>query len=172
MRVLERIVRVVGITACWIFIPGQILVSIIHILGRQMFQFSGTPLQELEWHFFVALIFLAFGLAYLSDRHVRIDVLRERMSAQTRSVIEITGFFVSALPFCLVTIYFGIDYAWQAFELGERSRAALGLPYRWIIKSVVPLGALLILLACFVVAACHIQNLRRSSVTSRSVSDD
>ena len=169
MRKLELLVRFVGVAACWIFIPGQILVSIFHIFGRQLFKFSGTPLQELEWHFFVALIFLTFGLAYLSDRHVRIDVLREKSSAPTRSAIEIAGFFLSPLPFCMVTIYFGADYAWQAFEIGERSRAALGLPSRWIIKSVVPLGAFFLLMACIVVTAGQIRTLQRSSLINQKV---
>ncbi len=156
MRTLEASVRLVGIAACWVFIPGQILVSMIHIVGRRIFHFSVTPLQELEWHFVVAIIFLALGLAYLSDRHVRIDILREKMSAAARSWIEVAGFFIAILPFCLVVIYYGTNYAWDAFEIGERSLAALGLPYRWIIKSVVPLGALFLLLAGIVVTSRNI----------------
>jgi TRAP-type mannitol/chloroaromatic compound transport system permease small subunit len=148
---LEIIVRSIGIAACWIFIPGQILVAIFHILGRRVFVFPGTPLQELEWHFFVALIFLALGLTYLSDRHVRIDIAREWMGQRACAWIETIGFFFALLPFCLIVIYVGFDYTWQAFETGERSRASLGLPYRWIVKSAVPIGFTILLLAGVVV---------------------
>ena len=163
MRVLEAFVKLVGVAACWIFVPGQIVISTFHIVGRRVFHFSGTPLQELEWHFVVALIFLALGLAYISDRHVRIDILREKLSVSTRCRIEIAGFFLTILPFCLIVIYFGSEYAWNAYEIGERSRAALGLPYRWIIKSVVPVGALLLLLGGMVVTWRNFAVLRNPS---------
>ncbi len=164
MEKLVWIVRFAGITACWVFIPAQILISVGHIIGRRLFAFSGTPLQELEWHLFVATIFFCFGLAYLSDRHVRIDILRDRLGAASRARIEVVGFFIAILPFCLVTIYFGTEYAVDSFEMGERSRAALGLPHRWIIKSVIPLGALFLLVAGIVVVSRNIAILRGNSV--------
>ena len=139
------------------------MISVGHIIGRRLFAFSGTPLQELEWHLFVASIFFCFGLAYLADRHVRIDILRDRLGAASRARIEVVGFFIAILPFCLVTIYFGTEYAVDSFEMGERSRAALGLPHRWIIKSVIPLGALFLLFAGIVVASRNITVLRSIS---------
>ena len=163
---LEKIVRFIGVAACWIFIPGQILIAMTHTLGRRVFDFSGTALQELEWHFFVALIFLAFGLTYLADRHVRIDIARERLGPRARAWIETIGFFVALLPFCLAVIYFGFESAWHAFETGERSRASLGLPYRWIVKSVVPIGFLVLLLAGATVATRSIRFLRTSDAAA------
>lgn len=49
------------------------------------------------------------------------------------------------MPFCLLVIVHGTDLAWLAFTSGERSRAVLGLPMRWIIKSTQPLGTLLLI---------------------------
>ena len=157
---LEKLVRGIGIVACWIFIPGQILIAMTHTLGRRVFEFPGTALQELEWHFFVALIFLAFGLTYLADRHVRIDIARERFGPRLRAWIETIGFFVALLPFCLTVIYFGAHAAWHAYQTGEHSRASLGLPYRWIIKSVVPAGFFILLLAGTAITARNIGFLR------------
>ncbi len=147
MKVLRGIVRWFGLIACCVLIPAQIVVALTNIVGRQFFIFTGTPLQELEWHLFVGLVFMMLGFTYLSDRHVRIDVLRERMSRRTRAWVEIVGFCVALLPFCLVIIYFGTDAAWRAFESGERSGASLGLPHRWIIKSTIPIGFSLLLMA-------------------------
>lgn len=128
--------------------------------------FRLTPLQELEWHLFFALVFLALGSAYLVDRHVRIDIVRDRLSERTKAAIEIAGFFLALLPFCLIVLYLGTLSAWDAFAIGERSRAALGLSHRWIIKSAIPVGALLLLLAGVVVT------LRSFKVLSRSGAND
>lgn len=153
VALIERFVRGVGVAAACVLIPGQIVVSLTYLLGSRVFRFPITPLQELEWHFFFALVFLSLGAALVADQHVRIDVLRSRFSERWRARIEIAGFLLALLPFCLAIIYFGTQSAWDAFVSAERSRAALGLPHRWIIKSTVPIGGLLLLLAGLAVTA-------------------
>lgn len=122
-----------------------------YIVGRQFTRLPSTPIQELEWHFFTALVFFTIGFAYLHDRHVRIDILRDGFSERKRAWIEVIGFFVALLPFCLLIIWQGSLSTWSAFLSDERSRAAMGLDYRWIIKSSVPIGALFLLLSGIVV---------------------
>lgn len=160
---LERIesgVRRVGLAAACILIPIQLLVSLSYVVGRQFFDVPVTALQELEWHCLFALVFLACGPALLADRHVRIDVWRQRTSAATRARIEIIGFFAGLLPFCLALIGSGTVAAVDAFLIGESSRAAMGLPGRWIIKSTVPLGGLLLLAAGGVLTVRNLRMLR------------
>ena len=48
------------------------------------------------------------------------------------------------LPYCGVVIYFGIDFTVKSYLAGEMSATADGLPYRFIIKSCLPLGFLLL----------------------------
>jgi TRAP-type mannitol/chloroaromatic compound transport system permease small subunit len=108
-------------------------------------------------------VFLTLVSAYLADRHVRIDIIRDRMSERTRALIEIGGFLLALLPFSLIVLYLGTIPAWDAFIIGERSRAPLGLSHRWIIKSMIPVGALLLLLAGLVVTARNFKVLLRSS---------
>jgi TRAP-type mannitol/chloroaromatic compound transport system permease small subunit len=143
----ERFIRCFGTVVACVLIPAQIITSLAYLTGRRIIQFSTTPLQELEWHLFFALVFLSFGSVLLADRHVRIDVFRERMSPKTRSYIEIFGFIIALVPFSLALIYFGSAFSWRAFLIDEGSRAALGLPHRWIIKAMMPLGGFLLLFA-------------------------
>lgn len=158
---LEAVVRSVGIIAACILIPAQILVGVSYLTSRKLFQFSITPLQELEWHFFFILVFLTLGAALLADRHVRIDIVRERLPPRARAIIEIIGFFVALLPFCVALIYLGGQSAYLSFMTGERSTASLGLPYRWIIRSTIPLGGALLLTAGIVGLARNLRSLTR-----------
>lgn len=163
MRILERlgaIVHAIAVTAACLLIPAQIIVSLFYVIGRKFFHVPSTSLQELEWHFFFALVFLTLGGALLADRHVRVDILRQRLSNHALAKIEIVGFVVALLPFCLAVTYFGTIAAWDSFLVGERAHAARGLPWRWIIKSIVPLGCFLLLLAGMVVTARNIALLR------------
>lgn len=163
MKSLENIVVFVGKFACFVLLPAQALVALFYIVGRQFFHFAGTPFQELEWHFFTALVFFTLGFAYLADRHVRIDILREKMNVRMRAWIEMIGFAVAIVPFCLIIIWYGYLDAWGAFQDGESSRAALGLPHRWIIKSTLPLGALFLLAASTVVFFRNLDIIRFSN---------
>jgi TRAP-type mannitol/chloroaromatic compound transport system permease small subunit len=137
------------------------LVGVSYLTGRKLSQFSITPLQELEWHFFFVLVFLTLGAALLADRHVRIDIVRERLPPRARAIIEIVGFFVALLPFCVALVYLGGQIAYTSFVSGERSPAALGLPYRWIIRSCIPLGGALLLMAGIVGLARNLRSLSR-----------
>lgn len=144
---VERFIRCFGTVVACVLIPAQILTSLAYLTGRRIIHFSTTPLQELEWHLFFALVFLSFGSVLLADRHVRIDIFRDRMSPKARCYIEIIGFIIALVPFSLALIYFGSALSWKAFLIDEGSRAALGLPHRWIIKGMMPLGGLVLLLA-------------------------
>jgi TRAP-type mannitol/chloroaromatic compound transport system permease small subunit len=171
MPVADRIatlVRIAGLGAAYILLPIQIVLSVGYVVARKFSHFQLTPWQELEWHLFFALVFLTLGSAYLADRHVRIDIVRDRMSVRSRAMIEIAGFFLALLPFSLILLYLGTTPAWDAFILGERSRAPLGLSHRWIIKSMIPIGALLLLLAGVVVTLRNIRILSRSRVADQS----
>jgi len=139
-----------------VLIPAQIFISLFFVIGRNFFFVPSTALQELEWHFFFAIVFLTLGGALLADRHVRVDVLRQRLPDRARASIEIVGFFVALLPFCLAVTYFGSIAAWDSYWVGERSRAGMGLPRRWIIKAVIPFGSSLLLLAGMVVTARNV----------------
>lgn len=137
---VEAVVAWACIAPALIMLPLLIAISVYDIIGRQFFNTGSTRLQELEWHLFVGLVLASIGYAYLRDAHVRIDVLRDRASDRTKATVEALGYVVALVPFCLVVIVYGIDLAWLAFKSGERSRAAMGLPMRWIIKSAPPLG--------------------------------
>ena len=146
-RALERGIGWLGAFVAWITLIPLIIVSVYDIVGRQFFNTGSTQLQELEWHFFLALVMLCLGSAYVADAHVRIDLVRDRLTPRGRAWIEVLGCISIIVPFCLLLIVYGGELALGALATGEHSRAALGLPMRWIIMSTLPFGGLLLLLA-------------------------
>jgi TRAP-type mannitol/chloroaromatic compound transport system permease small subunit len=111
-------------------------------LGRGL-----VALEELEWHLY-SLAFM-FGLSYalVTNAHVRVDLISSFFSQRTREWIEILGIVFLLLPFIVVVVLYGLEF-WQASWIhSERSLAPMGLPYRWIIKAVIPLSFSLFCLA-------------------------
>lgn len=139
-----------GTLAALVFLPGLALVSIFDIVTRRFLQLGSTPLQELTWHFFFACVMFSIGYTYLKDKHVRVDILRERLTPCVKDRIERTLLIILLIPLSLVLIWFGTRMTWISFVQDEGSRAAFGLSSRWIIKSALPIGAaLLFLAACY-----------------------
>ena len=144
---VKKIVVLGGAMAAILFLPGLIIVSIFDITGRRFLHFSSTPLQELAWHFFFGCVMFGIGYTYLKDRHVRVDIVRERLSPHSKARLEKIMLVAFLLPLCIVLFWFGSRMAWLSFMQDEGSRAALGLSGRWIVKSALPIGALLLFLA-------------------------
>ena len=46
-------------------------------------------------------------------------------------------------------IYYGFDFVSRSYNLNEVSSALTGLSHRWIIKSFIPIGMLILFLAGF-----------------------
>jgi len=105
---------------------------------RYFFSSGSIALQEMEWHLF-AVVFL-FGIAYAlkEDGHVRVDVLYDRFSPRWKAIVNIGGTFLLLLPLSVLVIEGSVWYVQEAFNSGEVSGDPGGLPYRWLIKVVIP----------------------------------
>jgi|TARA_R110002096_G_scaffold435927_1_gene664273 TRAP-type mannitol/chloroaromatic compound transport system permease small subunit len=126
------------------FLLALMMTILVDVIGRRFINTSSVSLQELEWHLHGALFLLCLGFTYMKDAHVRVDLLREKFTQQTNRLIEVVGCLFFLLPYCGVVIYFGIDFTVKSYLAGEMSATADGLPYRFIIKSCLPLGFLLL----------------------------
>ena len=113
--------------------------------------FRSTLLQELEWHFHVATFALVLGYGYIYNRHVRVDLVREKLSFRKQAWIEFFGVSFFMIPFCLIVAYFSVEYAASAFETNEQSPSLVGLSHRWAIKSILVFGLFLAAAAGFAI---------------------
>jgi TRAP-type mannitol/chloroaromatic compound transport system permease small subunit len=78
---------------------------------------------------------------------VRVDLVREKLSFQKQAWIEFLGLTFFTIPYCLIVGYFATVFAWDSFQLMEKSASTVGLSYRFIIKSVLVFGMFTALLA-------------------------
>jgi len=143
---LDYFLCFMGKIGAWMAIP-LITIIIFDIVTRRFFVLGSTKLQEMEFHLHAALFLLALGYGYLKNSHVRIEIIRERFSTLTKAWLEVIGVLCFVLPYTGLVVYFGIDFASRSFHMNEVSAALTGLPYRWIIKSFVPLGMAFLWLA-------------------------
>ena len=68
-------------------------------------------------------------------------------------ILEILGIAIFAIPYCIVATWFAFGFAEVSFLQGESSDAPNGLPHRWIIKSSLFLGMVLVCAAVISILA-------------------
>jgi TRAP-type mannitol/chloroaromatic compound transport system permease small subunit len=170
VRVADRIRRVVdfiGGWASWLSLP-VVIVTCIDVIARKVKYvddagnihslqlwmranvgpvFESVILQEMEWHFHAALFALVLGYGLIYNSHVRIDLIRENLAFRKKAWLEFAGLTFLMLPFCALVIWFALDYVQASYAVQEGSVSTVGLPYRWLIKSVLVIGLVVALLA-------------------------
>jgi len=140
---IGKIVKTTGVVCSRLSFLLVILVS-SDVLLRYIFNFSSASLYELEWHIF-ALIFL-FGSVYTLyiGEHVRVDVFYNKLSKKNKKIIDLLGNVFFLIPFGLVISYTSLPFVQDSYRILESSPDPGGLPYRFIIKSVITISFFLL----------------------------
>ncbi|MFQ5849516.1 MAG: TRAP transporter small permease subunit [Candidatus Binatia bacterium] len=153
----------VGKLVAWLQLPIMAIIM-FDVVFRRFLDVGSVMLQELEWHLHTILFLFAAAYAYQSDVHVRIDIIRHRLSERARAWIELIGCFLFLIPYTAIVLWLSIGFVERSWGLGEVSDAPGGLPYRWLIKSSMPLAFSILFLQAWSVALRKIiQLLNRQS---------
>lgn len=135
---LDAVVELAGRIGGWCGF-ALLVVMAGNVLMRYLFNTGSVAMQELEWHLMAPVSLLCIAYAIKHEGHIRVDILYARMSPRTQQVIDLISCFC-ALVLCILIVHLSIPYVMQAYDIGERSPDPGGLPYRWIVKSMIPLG--------------------------------
>ncbi len=122
-----------------------VAVVFIDVVMRYVANTSFVFTQELEWHLFGFVFLMGAGYTLLYDQHVRVDVVYQRLSDRGQAWINVLGCIFFLFPGALLIIHTSFEFAWESFVFLEGSPDPGGIPFRFIIKSCVPLGFVLLL---------------------------
>lgn len=142
---LDTFIHFVG-KLCGLLMLLMLLNVFVDVIMRYVFNDVSIGLQELEWHLFAAMFMFGMGYTLKVDGHVRVDVFYDRWSAGTKAWINLIGTLLFIVPISVLIIYFGWVFMLEALDMGEGSGDPGGLPYRFIIKGVVPVSFVYLLL--------------------------
>jgi TRAP-type mannitol/chloroaromatic compound transport system permease small subunit len=138
-----------------------ILLIILQVILRYGFGHGLVILEELQWHFYAVAFMFGLSYAVTTDSHVGMDLLYDRCSPKWQCRWDIFGIIFLLLPFAGLLFYQSLDFVHEAWRLNERSVAPQGLPWRWAIKSVLPISFALVVLASFSRLVRALSTLRR-----------
>ncbi|RXK12696.1 C4-dicarboxylate ABC transporter permease [Halarcobacter mediterraneus] len=116
------------------------------VIMRYFFKTGSIAMQEMEWHLFSVIILLGVAYTLKEDGHVRVDLVYDKFSPKRKALINMVGSVLFILPIALLVGLSSINNAHEAYLSMEQSGDPGGLPYRWIVKSLIPLSFFLLII--------------------------
>ena len=138
-RLMDPLLVRIGNAASWIWVV-LLAVIVCNVLLRYAFAQGRIEFEEIQWHLYSAGFMLGLSYALQADAHVRVDVLHERFKPATQAWIDLYGLILFVLPFVALMLIYSAPFVADSFTTGEVSNSPGGLPYRWVIKSMLLIG--------------------------------
>ena len=136
---INKSVDIIGRIVSFIFLL-MIFNVLYDVIMRYFFHNSSVGMQEMEWHLFSIMILFGIGYALKEEAHVRVDFLYDKFSNKTKAYINLFGTLFFLLPVALLIIFGSYEFIMDAYATNEISEDPGGLPYRWLIKAMIPFG--------------------------------
>ncbi|SFM78980.1 TRAP transporter small permease subunit [Thermodesulforhabdus norvegica] len=136
---LDQVNRIVGRGISYVSLLMVVVITVDVIL-RYAFNITFVFVQELEWHLFAVLFLIGAGYTLLYDAHVRVDVFYQRFSKKTRAWINFLGCIFFLFPGCYLVIVTSLKFVAASWAVREGSPDPGGLPARYLLKAMIPLG--------------------------------
>ncbi|MBV8840548.1 MAG: TRAP transporter small permease subunit [Alphaproteobacteria bacterium] len=138
---IDRLNSAIGAAAAWCAL-AIVLIGFAVVLLRYVLGLGSIWLQESILYAHAALFLLAAAWTLKVGGHVRVDLFYANAAPRTKAWIDLAGAVLLLLPFCLAILYFSGAYVARSWAIFERSREASGLPFVYLLKTLIPLFAL------------------------------
>jgi TRAP-type mannitol/chloroaromatic compound transport system permease small subunit len=135
---IEALIDGVGRLTAWLALAMIALVA-VNVVLRYAASLGSVWAQELEWHLLAALIMLGMSHALQRGDDVRVDLFYGRYRPRTRWWVDLASLVLLLLMACLL-LWLSLAYVAQSWSVGERSSDPGGVPWRWAVKSLIPIG--------------------------------
>ena len=144
MKAIDKVSDTVAYISAAILVLLSALI-IFDALSRYLFHTGSIALQELEWHLFDVVILMGISYALKENAHVRVDIFYAHFSSKTKALIAVCSQLFLILPFSVLIIVVGYDFVLQSFIQMEGSADPGGLPYRFVVKSLMLLSFIMVI---------------------------
>ena len=142
---LGRIAETVGNAAAWLAL-ALVLVTFAVVVLRYLFQLGSIAMQESILYLHASLFLLGAAYTLKRDGHVRVDIFYRGFTPRGKALVDLLGSLLLLLPVCSFLLWVSWDYVAGAWALREGSPEAGGLPFVYLLKTLIPLAAALLIL--------------------------
>lgn len=144
-KTIDALTEATGRAIAWLTL-GMVVVMFLVVLLRYAFDTGWVAMQESVTYLHALVFMLAAAYTLKHDAHVRVDVFYQSWSPLARARVNLVGCLLFLLPMAATLFWYSLDYVVDAWRVHEGSRQTGGLPFTYLLKTVIPVTALLLLL--------------------------
>jgi TRAP-type mannitol/chloroaromatic compound transport system permease small subunit len=139
---IDRLTAAIGRAAAWCCLY-VVAAEFAVVCLRYAFGLGSIKLQESVIYAHAGLFMLAAAWTLQAGGHVRVDIFYGQASPRTRALIDLVGALIFLLPFAAALFVLSLPYVERSWAILERSREQSGLPFVYLLKTLIPIFALL-----------------------------
>ncbi|MEK9713297.1 MAG: TRAP transporter small permease subunit [Thalassolituus sp.] len=134
VHLLDQITRYTGLTVRWLSL-FMVLATCGVVALRYLFDLPSIALQESVMYLHASIFMFGAAYTWQQGGHVRVDIFYRSWPEKRRLLADRLGILLLVLPFCLFLIWSSWDYVNNAWAIRERSQEASGLPFIYLLKT-------------------------------------
>ena len=138
---IDRFTALSGRALAWCVLLMALITTVVVIL-RYGFSTGAIALQESITYLHGSLFMLGVAYALYSGAHVRVDIFYRDFTARQKAWVNALGGIVFLLPLCVVVVVLSWGYVADSWAVRESSPEPGGIPFLYLLKSLLPLMAI------------------------------
>ncbi len=142
---IDRLSCFIGRAVAWLAL-GMVLVTFVIVALRYLFDSGYIWMQESVIWMHALVFLLAAAYTLHADEHVRVDIFYRRMTPRGRAWVNLLGTLLLLMPSMCFVLLTSFDFVAQAWRVHETSSEAGGLPALYLLKTAIPVAAVLLML--------------------------
>lgn len=142
---IDSLTSRIGRAVTWLVL-AIVLLQFVLVVARYLIGFGSIWLSESVIYGHATLFLMAAAWTLSAGGHVRVDIFYAEASPRTRAWIDLIGSLLLLLPFALLLSYLSLPFAANSWAVLERSQETSGLPLVFVLKTLVPVFAMLMAL--------------------------
>lgn len=144
-----------GRSLSWL-IMAMMLIQFLIVVLRYAFSFNSIPMQESVMYMHAVVFMLAAAWTLKHDGHVRVDIFYRAMTPKRKALVDLCGTLFLLLPVMVFVILSSLGYVGKSWAILEGSPDSGGIPGVFLLKTLIPLFAGLMILQALVEAVKNV----------------
>lgn len=142
---IDQLSTLIGRFAAWLVL-AVVLLQFAVVLLRYVFGIGSIWLQESIVYTHALAFLLATAWTLKTGAHVRVDIFYREAGAHRRALVDLLGTLIFLLPVAALILWISLPYAARSWAIFERSQETSGLPAVFLLKTAIPVFAVLLIL--------------------------
>lgn len=141
LEAIDRFTLLSGRVLAWSALAMALITTIIVIM-RYGFNMGAIAMQESVTYLHGSLFMLGAAYALKTGAHVRVDIFYREFTDRQRAWVNALGGILFLLPLCGLILVTSWGYVADAWAIHESSPEPGGIPYLYVLKTLLPLMAI------------------------------